>query len=94
MEGDYINVSPSLKIPPLTEIRELVHASQEVERSEENDVLPEKKWIAQLIQPGTSLGGARPKAGVLDEKVIYASRSFLLEKMTMTQDFGSTFLTC
>lgn len=42
MEGDYINVSPSLKIPPLTEIRELVHASQEVERSEENDVLPEK----------------------------------------------------
>lgn len=68
MEGDYINVSPSLKIPPLTEIRELVHASQEVERSEENDVLPEKKWIAQLIQPGTSLGGARPKAGVLDEK--------------------------
>ena len=27
-------------------------------------------------------------------KVIYASRSFLLEKMTMTQDFGSTFLTC
>lgn len=46
----------------------MVHASQEVERSEENDVLPEKKWIAQLIQPGTSLGGARPKAGVLDEK--------------------------
>ena len=35
---------------------------------EENDVMPEKKWIAQLIQPGTSLGGARPKAGVLGEK--------------------------
>lgn len=30
--------------------------------------MPEKKWIAQLIQPGTSLGGARPKAGVLDEE--------------------------
>lgn len=43
------------------------HASQEVERSEGNDVCL-KKWIAQLIQPGTSLGGARPKAGVLDEK--------------------------
>lgn len=68
LEGDYINVSPSLRIPPITELRELVHASQEVEKSEENDVLPEKKWIAQLIQPGTSLGGARPKAGVLDEK--------------------------
>ena len=67
MDGDFINVSPSLKIPPLTELRQLVLASQEVEKSEENDVLPEKKWIAQLIQPGTSLGGARPKAGVLDD---------------------------
>ena len=66
-DGDFINVSPSLKIPPLTELRQLVLASQEVEKSEENDVLPEKKWIAQLIQPGTSLGGARPKAGVLDD---------------------------
>lgn len=67
LDGDFINVSPSLKIPPLTELRQLVLASQEVEKSEENDVLPEKKWIVQLIQPGTSLGGARPKAGVLDD---------------------------
>ena len=67
LDGDFINVSPFLKIPPLTELRQLVLASQEVEKSEENDVLPEKKWIAQLIQPGTSLGGARPKAGVLDD---------------------------
>ena len=67
LDGNFINVSPSLKIPPLTELRQLVLASQEVEKSEENDVLPEKKWIAQLIQPGTSLGGARPKAGVLDD---------------------------
>lgn len=67
LDGDFINVSPSLKIPPLTELRQLVLASQEVEKSEENDVLPEKKWIAQLIQPGTSLGGTRPKAGVLDD---------------------------
>ena len=66
--GEFINVSSSLKIPPLAEIRELVYASQEVEKCEEEDILPEKKWIAQLIQPGTSLGGARPKAGVLDEE--------------------------
>lgn len=68
INGEFINVSPSLKIPPLTEIKELIYASQEIEKCEEEDVLPEKKWIAQLIQPGTSLGGARPKAGVLDEK--------------------------
>lgn len=68
LEGVFINVSASLKIPPLTELKDLLHASREIEKSEEANVLPEKKWIAQLIQPGSSLGGARPKASVLDEK--------------------------
>lgn len=68
LEGEFINVSDSLKIPPLTELKDLLHASREIEKSEEANVLPEKKWIAQLIQPGSSLGGARPKASVLDEK--------------------------
>lgn len=68
LEGEFINVSASLKIPSLTELRDLLHASREIEKSEDANVLPEKKWIAQLIQPGSSLGGARPKASVLDEK--------------------------
>jgi hypothetical protein len=68
LEREFINVSASLKIPPLTELKDLLHASREIEKSEEANVLPEKKWIAQLIQPGSSLGGARPKASVLDEK--------------------------
>lgn len=68
LEGEFINVSASLKIPPLTELKDLLHASREIEKSEEANVLPEKKWIAQLIQPGSSLGGARPKTSVLDEK--------------------------
>lgn len=68
LEGEFINVSASLKIPPLSELKDLLHASREIEKSEEANVLPEKKWIAQLIQPGSSLGGARPKASVLDEK--------------------------
>ena len=66
-DQDFINSTPSLKIPPLTDIRELLTASEELEKSEESDILPEKKCIAQLIQPGTSLGGARPKSGVMDE---------------------------
>lgn len=87
LDGDFINVSPSLKIPPLTELRQLVLASQEVEKSEENDVLPEKKWIAQLIQPGTSLGGARPKAGVLDD-----SRNLCIAKFPSRKDDYDTGL--
>jgi serine/threonine-protein kinase HipA len=66
-DGDFINVSQSLRIPPLTEIRELIAASKEIEKSEDQNLLPEMKWIAQLVQPGSSLGGARPKASVVDE---------------------------
>ena len=67
MDGEYINASESLHIPPLTDIRELIAASSEIEKSEEEDQLPEMRWIAQLVQPGSSLGGARPKASVIDE---------------------------
>lgn len=66
-DGDFINMSLSLRIPPLTGLRELIAASREIERSEEENLLPDMKWIAQLVQPGSSLGGARPKASVIDE---------------------------
>lgn len=66
--GDFINTKTTLRIPPLTDIRELIAASKEIERSEENNQLPDKKWITQLLHPGTSLGGARPKASVTDDK--------------------------
>ena len=68
--GDYINVSEILRIPPLTDIRELIAASSEIEKSEDENRLPEMCWIAQLVQPGSSLGGARPKASVIDENKI------------------------
>ena len=74
-DGEFINVSESLKIPPLTDIRELTAASVEIEKSEENNMLPDRKWIAQLVQPGTSLGGARPKANVVDtDKTLYVAK--------------------
>lgn len=67
IDGEYINASESLHIPPLTDIRELIAAGSEIEKSEEEDQLPEMRWIAQLVQPGSSLGGTRPKASVIDE---------------------------
>lgn len=53
--------------PPWTSLRELEQASLELE----NGMLKESeelKWINMLIAPGAALGGARPKASVLDEK--------------------------
>lgn len=66
--GEFINSTNDLQIPPITSIRELIAASQEIELSEEKNTLPEKKWLMQLVHPGTSLGGARPKASVMDDK--------------------------
>lgn len=65
--GKFINCEASLRVPPLANVRELMHAAHEIEASEEKHLLPSKKWLAQLLHPGTSIGGARPKASVIDE---------------------------
>ena len=52
-----------LAAPPLTDLRELEDAADKVERGDDEDVA---KWIRQLISPGASLGGARPKASFRD----------------------------
>lgn len=66
-EGEFMNAGDFLRIPPLTDLNELIAASMEIEKSEEIAAIPEKRWIAQLVQPGSSLGGARPKANVVDK---------------------------
>ena len=74
-DGEFINADNSLRIPPLTDLRELIAASKEIEKSEDTNTLPEKRWIAQLVQPGSSLGGARPKANVVDtDRRIYVAK--------------------
>ena len=47
----------------------------EIEKSEEENLPPAKKWINQLVMPGSSLGGARPKASVIGEdKTLYVAK--------------------
>jgi len=66
-KGPFLNNNRGLATPPWTNLRELEFASLELEKDKlkEKDAL---KWINLLIAPGASLGGARPKAGVTDEK--------------------------
>ncbi len=45
MDREYINVSEVLRIPPSADIRELIAASTEIEKSEEECRLPEMRWI-------------------------------------------------
>jgi serine/threonine-protein kinase HipA len=66
-EGPFLNDNEGLAAPPWTSIRELEFASLQLE----GDTLKDDeslKWINMLIAPGASLGGARPKASVTDEK--------------------------
>ncbi len=73
--GSFINDCTSFIIPPITNIRELLDASQHIEKSEKDNILPQKKWINQLLQPGSSLGGARPKANVTGaDKTLYIAK--------------------
>lgn len=65
-DGTFLNDNKTMASPPWTSIRELEHISL---RLEEDDAIhdPEYlKWLSILVAPGSSLGGARPKASVMD----------------------------
>lgn len=49
-------------VPPVTSLRELEALAQRVEDGRPVDRDEEERWLAQLVAPGSSLGGARPKA--------------------------------
>lgn len=63
---DYINASNRYLVPPIERLAALCDACHEIEQAEDRNELPEQRWLDQLIDPGTSLGGARPKANVID----------------------------
>ena len=62
----FINAGAKYLIPPVESLRALCDACHEIESAEERNELPEQRWLDQLIDPGSSLGGARPKANVVD----------------------------
>ena len=64
--GAFINSNSRYCVPPLENLRALCEACQNIESAEERHELPEQRWLDQLVDPGSSLGGARPKANVMD----------------------------
>jgi serine/threonine-protein kinase HipA len=63
-----MNNQKEMASPPWTSLRELEHASLQLERDDAIDDPQYSQWLSLLVDHGSSLGGARPKAGVLDEK--------------------------
>lgn len=65
--GLFLSADLELASPPFTSIRELETISLKLEEDTYFDHQDYLKWLNMLIAPGSSLGGARPKASVLDE---------------------------
>ena len=64
--GPFLDNQASMAAPPMTSLRTLEEASLNLEREDASDEPAFDKWLNQLFSPGASLGGARPKASVID----------------------------
>lgn len=60
-DGDFLTTEAN-PVPPLVDIKKLLAAADNIENENENF-----EDIKLLLMPGSSLGGARPKASVIDK---------------------------
>jgi len=75
--GRFIDSDDRFAAPPIASLRELQTASLQFELHADEEEHPGyERWLTQLFAPGTSLGGARPKASVRDEKGVLGLAKF------------------
>ena len=65
-DGPFLDDDSHSPVPPWTSVGELQHIADLVESDKETKEL--NKWLIMLMAPGSSLGGARPKANIADKK--------------------------
>jgi serine/threonine-protein kinase HipA len=65
-DGPFLDDRDRQGAPPFVRLRELEAASRALEDDAKNDDPATDDWLALLLAPGASLGGARPKASVVD----------------------------
>jgi serine/threonine-protein kinase HipA len=66
LDGPFLDNRDGHAAPPFVRLRELEAASRALEDDTKNDDPATDEWLALLLAPGASLGGARPKATVVD----------------------------
>jgi serine/threonine-protein kinase HipA len=84
-DGPFLDDNLEMATPPWTSIRELEQISL---RLEEDDVIDDPeyyRWLKMLVDPGVSLGGARPKASVNDQE-----GNLWIAKFPSKSDHGDT----
>lgn len=65
VNGPFLSDDTETAVPPWATLRSLEEASRQFEK---DDNYLNDKWLKQLLKPGSSLGGARPKVTVEDEQ--------------------------
>jgi serine/threonine-protein kinase HipA len=77
--GPFLDVASAETAPPWTSLGELQNAVNVIESDDDDENI--RDWILMLIAPGTSLGGARPKANFTDR-----SNDFWIAKFPSRND--------
>lgn len=74
IDGDFKNNDKTFSTPPWTSLRDLEYACIQLEQDEHSTDREYLQWINMLIAPGSSLGGARPKASVLGNEGLWIAK--------------------
>jgi serine/threonine-protein kinase HipA len=82
-DGPFLDHNKDLASPPWTSVSELERISLRLEGDDIIDDPDYLKWLKMLIAPGTSLGGARPKANI-----VYRDDSVWIAKFPSLSDKG------
>ena len=68
LDGPFLDDNKQYAVPAWASLRELEQISLRLENDEASNDPDYVRWLNLLVAPGSSLGGARPKASVVDEK--------------------------
>ncbi|HEJ9413186.1 TPA: type II toxin-antitoxin system HipA family toxin [Proteus mirabilis] len=88
----FLDDNSEFTAPPMTSLRELEHAAMQIEKDDNIDSDEYYRWLKMLISPGSSLGGARPKACVKDEQGHLWIAKF--PNLNDTHDVGAWEMVC
>lgn len=75
-DGSYLGLrSDNQVVPPLSGLDAFIREAHEIEQAEERgDTLMREDWIYNVWKQGASLGGARPKATVVDDGAFWIAK--------------------
>lgn len=88
----FLDDNSEFAAPPMASLRVLEHAAMQIEKDDNIDSDEYYRWLKMLISPGSSLGGARPKACVTDEQGHLWIAKF--PNLNDTHDVGAWEMVC